>query len=304
MPAAGALETGLPAFTGGESTEQRLAALYDYVFLLLENLRYLLRNLTPENFNQAELSDWVGKNVTAQTVVSNTVITNELYSDFGAVADLAVDELRTDFAKAARYLAGDQSPLDYLHAHDEVLDFLTGTVARDPDTLEPLTEQLCRGDRLFWWTDGSMTRMTGEKATAWPVTVYRYELLRKGTLRFDAAAENGAVLRVPQLILGAGYGLADADRGRGFLRKDGDSFGLWLLSRAGEKRGLFIGDDYTDLTGLRKTTELNFSGWDAGGFTETVDGGRSASYAVAFDAQARPVKITDAQGHETAVVWD
>ena len=48
-----ALDTGFPAFTGGETLEQKVDVLYDYTFLLLENLRYILRNLSPENFNDA-----------------------------------------------------------------------------------------------------------------------------------------------------------------------------------------------------------------------------------------------------------
>ena len=122
-----ALDNAFPAFAGGESTEQKVDALYDYVFLLLENLRYILRNLSPENFNEAEVEDWIGRNVRAQTVVSEAVVTNELYSRYGAIADLVVDELRTDYQKAARYLAGNTAALDFLHIHDEEIDFISGT---------------------------------------------------------------------------------------------------------------------------------------------------------------------------------
>lgn len=298
-----ALDTGFPAFTGGESLEQKVEALHSYNYLLLEYLRYILRNLGPENLNTAEMKTWLDDmDIRAHTVISDTVITGELYSEYGAVADLAVSELRTDYMKAARYLAGNRGSLDYLHAHDEELDFITGTVALAEGV--PQTEQLHHGTRYFWWTDATMTRMTSEVATAYPVTVYRYDELTKASFRFSELSRDGRVTKLPQLILGAGNGQsADPDRGKGFLRKSTDALALWLLTRYGTENGIFIGDEYTDITGLRKTVELDFSAWDRGSFTETVEGGVTGSYAVTFDNQGRPVKLTDGSGHETAVVW-
>lgn len=301
-----ALDTGFPSFTGRESTEQKVTALHNYVFMLLENLRYLLRNLSPEaNFNEADRKAWE-EEIRAGVVVSNTVITNELYADYGAIADLVVDELRTDYQKAAMYLAGNTSPLDYLHIHDEEINFITGTVAREDDT--PLTEQLHHGDRYFWWTDGSYTQMTSLEETTWPVIVYQYNELVKGTYRFDDVTEEGITTKIPELIFGAGYGSTDPDRGKGFLRKNRNSFDLWLLNRNGEKRGIFIGDPsgggYTDIVGLRKPTELDFSDWDNGSFTAYFDGDKVESWEVDFDANDRPVKFTDSGGHETVVTWD
>ena len=297
-----ALDTGFPAFTGRETTEQKVQSLYDYVFLLLENLRYLLRNLSPENFNQEELAEWVEENVEPAADVSETIITDELYSRYGAIADLVVDELRTDYKKAGRYLEEDQAPLDYLHIHDEEIDFISGTVMREGET--PLTEQLHHGSRYFWWTDETRTRMSSLEETDWPVTVYRYDELVKGTYRFDDVQTGGSTIKIPQLVFGAGYGNpADGDRGKGFLRKNVNSFDLWLLTNAGKRHGIFVGDDYTDVVGLRKTLTMDFSRWDAGTFTETLDGDMAAAYTVEFDAQARPVKITDGSGHETAVIW-
>ena len=289
-------DSALPDLGGGETTAQKLAAVQDYLFLLLENLRWVLRNLSPENFNQTELADWVGKNVKAETIVSNTVITNELYADFGAVADLTVDRLRTDYVRARRYLAGDASPLDYLRIHDEVLELVTA----ETDGVQ--SRQLSVDGRDFYWTDGTMTQMTSEKTTPWPVTVYDYEEDVKAALRFETVTHNGEAVRVPVLRLGAGD-----ERGRnyGLLYKDTQGLRLLYVDAAGQGIGLTCSKEgYTDLYGLRKTTELDFSGWDAGGFTETVDGGQVHAFAVDFDAGGRPVKITDGDGHETDVVWE
>ena len=294
------IDTSFPSRNG--NTEQQISAVYDYLVMLLENLRYILRNLSPENFNEAETLDWIGKNIKAETIVSNTVITNELYADYGAIADLVVDELRTDYQKAARYLAGNTAAIDFLHIYDENIDFRTGTVKRENGV--PLTEQLHHGSRYFWWREGR-TQMTSLEDTGDPVMVYQYDELLKGTLRFENYTSGGVTTKVPVFVLGAGYGNAlDPAKGRGFLRKGTNSFDVWLHNNAGEDRGIFIGEQYTDIVGLRKTTEIDFSGWDNGSFSETIDGNRLNSYGVTFDAQDRPVKITDAAGHETVVVWE
>ncbi len=287
------LDTGMPERTG--SVEDRLRALYDYLALLLENLRYLLRNLGPENMNESELLPWLNDALEVKTLISNTVITNELYADYGAIADLTVDELRTDYAKAQRYLAGNTGPLDYLYIHDEQIEFLSGTVHLDGGV--PATEQLHHRGRYFYWTDGTRTQMTSVEITAWPVVVYQYDELIKGTYCFQTVDN----VKVPVLIFGAGTGdQSDPNLGKGYLRKDADSLDMFLHGSA--DNGIFIGQ-YTDLVGLRKTTGLNFSNYENGSFTETVDGGLTETYGVRFDENGYPVAITDGSGHQTEVVW-
>lgn len=293
-----AADSSFPDLDGFATTEQKLDAVRDYLYLLLESLRWTLRNLSPANFNEQELSAYLDEKLDeAEAVVTETVITDELYAAYGAVADLTVDELRTDCAKAARYLAGNTAALDWLYIHDEEIDFLSGTVALD-ENRRPLTEQLHHRGRYFWWTDAGKTRMTSLEDTGLPVTVYRYDELLKAAVRFETA--NG--VKIPTFVFGAGVGdPLDPNKGKGFIRKNTASFDIWLHGPA--DNGLFIGE-YTDIAGLRKTTEIDFSNWDSGSFTETVDGDVTHSFTVDFDAADRPVKITDAAGHETEVIWE
>lgn len=62
----------------------------------------------------------------------------------------------------------------------------------------------------------------------------------------------------------------------------------------------------TDLSGLGGRfpfpTELDFSEWDNGFFSETMDNGDVFNYLVEFDGSNRPVKIYD-ETHECTVVW-
>lgn len=49
------LDAGFPQFTGKESVEQKVNAMYDYLVQLQQNMKYLLLNLGGENFNETEL---------------------------------------------------------------------------------------------------------------------------------------------------------------------------------------------------------------------------------------------------------
>ena len=299
-----------PDLTRYESTEQKLAAVQDYLFLLLETLRYVLRNLSmEENFNQAELSGWVQTlNIEANTVVSETVITNELYGDFGDIADLTVNELRTDYQRAARYLAGNVASLDYLHVHDEEISFITGVVQHDQVTGDALTEQLHHGTRYFWWKDATHERMTSLEDTGLPVIVYQYAEQVKGRFSFVTETEGGQTNTVPVLKLGYGSD-AGGVNGTAKLGKHASGLELSYVTGSGKQLGMWQrSEGYLDLAGLRKPTLLDFSGWDPvngiGQFTETRDGSIVSTYSVVFDQTGNPVKFIDGDGHETDIRWN
>lgn len=51
-------DTGFPNLTGNETVEEKVDRLYDYTFMLLESLRYVLRNLDADNFNTAAVDEF------------------------------------------------------------------------------------------------------------------------------------------------------------------------------------------------------------------------------------------------------
>jgi hypothetical protein len=79
--------------------------------------------------------------------VTNTYITNELYVNYGWIADLAVNRLRTDFDRARRYQMSSTAPLHYLDMHDEVIRFVSATTDGSSHS------QLSFDGRLYWWTE-------------------------------------------------------------------------------------------------------------------------------------------------------
>jgi len=230
--------------------------------------------------------------------VSETTIVQELYSSYGDVADLTVDSLRTDYRRAWRYLQGDTSPLDYLRIHDEEIEFVSG------ETTGEQTEQLVIDGDAFYWTDATKTQMT-KTVTSWPVIVYVYTEYVKAAFRFAEVLHNGAYVKVPVLKLGVGDQLG---HNYALIYKDPDGLKIAFEDERGNVIGMTCDrSGYTDLAGLRKPMEIDFSGWgdgtQDGSFSETLDGNVVNSFSVEFDAQGRPVLFTDGDGHETAVTW-
>ena len=75
-------DTSFPTFTPEQTNEQKLDVVTNYLYMLLEQLRYTLANLGAGNFNDTELGE-IGK-----------IITEPIYIDLenaaGAIADLTI----------------------------------------------------------------------------------------------------------------------------------------------------------------------------------------------------------------------
>lgn len=238
--------------------------------------------------------------------VSGAVAAKSLYAFMGDVAKLTVDSLSTS-RRIPLYLAGDTSDDNYIHIAGQRYRFICGTCiegseqAVDPDGAALYWEQDISGASIgsdgYPYLDGSRV-FTTTSHTSWPVMVYKYKEQTKLVFEFQ---EEG--LHDPRIVFGAGWGeTANPDRGRGFFQKRNDCFDFWFVGHDDKETGVSCGE-YLELVGLRKATALNFSGWDAGSFSETLDGDIWHSFNVTFDAQNRPIKITDAEGHETTVSW-
>lgn len=157
--------------------------------------------------------------------ITNTYITNELYTDYGWIADIVVDWLRTDHCRAERFLQGDTSQLDFLNIHDEEIKCISAT------PVEEQTEQMCFNGVSYYWTDAEKTQMTTEP-TQWPVMSYKYSELTKLAIKFESITlSNGATSVMPVIILGAGTGQGDA--GKAFIYKDADGLRIKYCTSGG-----------------------------------------------------------------------
>ena len=243
--------------------------------------------------------------------VSGQLSADALYASRGDVADLAVDRVSTS-RRIVKYLAGDMTDDNFVRLHDQYLELVTGTTTGD-------TEQAVgpAGLPLYWEDDPGTERDTNgypvkdgarvfitTSQSAWPVTVYVYEEAVKEKIGFELLEDPklGQVY-TPVNIFGAGNGNGRRQQAR--LIKWANGLELTYLSSAGKTMGLMADDaeGYMDLYGLRKTSALDFSGWDTGSFTETLDGEKVLRYQVERDGEGRPVRITDGDGHVTTIAW-
>lgn len=249
---------------------------------------------------------------------ANAVFTDSLYAEQGDIAELTVDRLSTS-RRVRLYNLRNTGDDNFLEIQDNYLRLITGTVIYDSGS--PLTEQATNrnGQGLYWSEipysintqgypldeDGNQIYATtdeptpgeGETLDQYKVMVYQYTELVKSELAFF----NESGTYVPMLIMGAGD---NNGRTKGILHKAADGFDISFTDSQGESQGLKMNSaGYMDLYGLRKPTELDFSGWDFGYFSEELDGQLSGSWIVDFDEDGRPIKFTDGDGHETDVVW-
>ncbi len=238
--------------------------------------------------------------------VTGSVAAQALYAIYGSVAKLTVDSLSTS-RRIPLYLAGDSSDDNYIHIQGKKMRFTCAQATGETEqAIDP------EGAPLYWEKDISSASLgvdgypyvdgarvfTTTLTTAWPVTVYRYTEQDKLSLEFDDSD-----IHEPRLSFGVGWGdEANTDRGRGFLQKTHDSFDLWFVGHEDSEAGVRCGD-YLELVGLRGTSALDFSGWDSGSFTETLDGKVQANYTVSFDAAGRPTKIADGDGNSMTIAW-
>lgn len=263
---------------------------------------------------------------------ADAVFTDSLYAETGDVAELTVDRLSTS-RRIRKYILQDTSDDNYILAQDQYLRFITGTPSALAtlltETWEPLLteggEQLLAesntysvvqarnryGELLYWQRepvshtsdgypldDDGVQIYASTNATDWPVYMYSYTEQVKAEFAFNL--EDGVY--VPQIVLGAGD---ENGRTIGRIHKGPDGLDFAFTTSAGDEVGFqALSAGFLDLLGLRKPTELDFSDWDNGRFSETLDGGMEATFDIDFDAQDRPIKFTDGDGHETAVIWD
>lgn len=207
------IQEKMPRFNPNDA-EGNLKKLHKYVESLNEQLSYIFENLSGDNFNAKEMSNYVANltatNIVTQTIISSSVVTKSLYADRGDIAQLTVDWLSTS-KKVEKYLNEDTSDDNYIEAHEQGIELKTASVVMSGS--EPVTELLHDryGKALYWQKDityaeiingfpyanGKQVYMDNE-VTEYPVRVYKYKVDTKMKIDFETA---GGV-NVPKITMG------------------------------------------------------------------------------------------------------
>lgn len=239
--------------------------------------------------------------------ISGSLSAGALYAVLGDIAQLTVESLSTS-RKIPRYLEKDTSDINYVDIRDRRIALVRAWTDGSTEQAKNPNGQL-----LFWETDISDARIgedgypyinntrvfTTTENTGHEVWIYKYQQGDRWVQTFDDANNFG-----PRQIWGEGYGdAADPDRGKGFLQKLGAALEMLLKTSRGTFNGFSIGDDYTDIFGLRQTAKLDVSRYDDGLIVETLDGDIVNELRITFNTEGDPTIITNSAGHSMEVVW-
>lgn len=210
-----------------EPIEKQVKTLADFIMRYRRELEWLLNG-------QLDESNGV---VAADMIITNTLVTNTLYAEYGRIARLSVSELNTAWKKITNYLASDTSDVNYIRMYEQYGLWITastdGTATRHETDYD---------ENPLYWTDETHTGMTTTE-NAYPVTTYVYTELVKMDLSFQLIGGQ----YIPMVFYGAGTGIGN--NGKGYTYKDALNdlhVGVYHAS-TGVPVELLISDD-----GLRK----------------------------------------------------
>lgn len=290
------VDTNFPALTG--DTERDMKKILNYLFMLTEQLRYTLYNLSPDNFNENELKGFVDELragiVTAETVISSTVVTEVLYSHYGNIAELTVDSLQSG-DKIQKYLHADTGDVNYIDIRDQTVSFVT---ARAVGGTVQLRDR--EGRPLFW--RGPVTAANYKDVgmetvpTSWPVIIYDYEETVKLSFSFVSDLESGHYM--PKIILGTGDGVTDLSAKAVIFKGQTGLEINYYKSGTGELRQIKLGDGGVYISPY----ELESLDFYDNGFS-AVYSGNSMFYTWEKDLSGQITKLITEDNVEIPVIW-
>lgn len=189
-----------------EPIEKQVKTLADFIMRYRRELEWLLNG-------QLDESNGV---VAADMVITNTLVTNTLYAEYGRIARLSVSELNTAWKKITNYLLKDTdlaaslADVNYIRAYEQYMRW----IAAETDGMATHHETDYQGNPLYW-TDGDHKGMT-TTANDFPVTTWVYTELIKREISF---MDNGGY-EIPIDVFGAGAGsVSFPDHGKGYIIK-------------------------------------------------------------------------------------
>jgi hypothetical protein len=244
----------LPYPEAGKTDKETLQNLFDAYFKLRKELEYILHNLDDSNILEIDaakirnlkadeayintlIAEYIEANeIQSDVVISNTVITQNLYAARGSIAELTVDRLETS-EKVRRYREGDTRRLDYIRIEGKSIDFIEAVVKAG--TPSPTVQLRDRSLNPVYWTDESMIS-TSLEANAYPVMIYDYDEVSKLKLFYELDETTGYY--VPKMVWGVGAGVdGHPEYGKGYIFKDETGMIFKYIDDLGKTSSVRIG---------------------------------------------------------------
>ena len=155
------IDSGFPSFMQDEPIEEKVSKLYNYTFMLLESLRYLLRNLDADNFNAAAVTEFkkAYEDKLTKAIADFEVKANEDYASAAMFAEFKTEtegnfKNQTDaFSKFQTEVSKDYAKISGLAEYDTIKEIdgkvsentsaiagVKGTADKNAASLEEITE--------------------------------------------------------------------------------------------------------------------------------------------------------------------
>lgn len=233
--------------------------LAGYVQRVMKYVIWVINNLDLENFSDGVTEDIIEqakeeitnlKDGYFNNIISSNIITQNLNAEYGNIAHLTVDELRTDYQRAYNYLKGDKSDINYIYIHDEEILFMTAVVNNSAD--EGIMFK-SNGKQLYWY-DTTKKAMTFEKFSTTisndvkitkqreAVYVYNYSEYVKARIKFEPVLNPDGTATVQPIFT---FGTGDVTgNGKAYLIKNVEGMNIVYKSRTDAKEyGVVFKDD-------------------------------------------------------------
>lgn len=124
------MDANFPNFNGDESTEDKLAQLQNYLYMLVEQMRYTTQNLDTTNMNQTALAGW--ENTLTQPIYAQIEGVGERITQLSVTAD----GLTATVANQGQQISTQEARISNLEVN---ADSISATVQRvQTDTKESL----------------------------------------------------------------------------------------------------------------------------------------------------------------------
>ena len=255
------LDTGFPTFSNNASTSEKVDGIMSYLYQLQESLRYMLRHLGSDNFDEEGLLS-----ITEPISISLREDFNSTQIDIDASGlsavleglettlsayvkadtfNVAIESLDGDISKLTQTVGGFEAVVEQqdekIAAIELTADGFKAT-AEDLDTRMSTTLHLTSGGLKIGSSDGTSTKISGSNITTGSITATQ---IKSGTITGDKIAANTITadkLKVDEIVAGKVKGeviYIEDDTGGGvgaFYTTDTENGnGLALESEAGLK---------------------------------------------------------------------
>jgi hypothetical protein len=229
----------LPRVNMGNDDKQNIQNLYDAYYKLRKELEFLLENLDGDNIDGKYIKKLIADFAVVEVVVTNTLVTQNLYADLGNIARLTVDRLLTS------NILDEPNVMEYIDIKDKYMVFVKAVKDTEAEKVQYENEA---GEPLYYkFSEAYGKDIITTEVTDNPVMVYQYTKYEKFRIYYETAEG----VDTPVIVWGTGNG---TDHGiykeqQAIMYKDDNGFLLKYIQDGGNELTVELGENGVKING-------------------------------------------------------